>query len=57
MAIPETERCSPLEPLAANLPKTCQVFFELPTNAQGLKLKLGDLKLFGSKEALVDLGQ
>ena len=55
MHIPTEEAC-PFEQLSANVPKTCQLVYELPADAVGLKAKVGDLKLFGGDEALIDLG-
>lgn len=46
--------------LIANLnPNVKQAFteiYEVPADATGLKLKVGDLKVFGSKEAEIELG-
>jgi hypothetical protein len=53
--IPEEETCI-LESLNPNISRTCTEIFELPGDAQGVKAKLGDLAVFGSKETLVDLG-
>lgn len=55
MNTPEKERCA-LERLNPNLPRTCQVVFELPADATGLRLSVGDLKFFGGSTALIDLG-
>lgn len=52
--VPEAESCV-LKQLNPNLPATCSEIFELPADAAGLKALLGDLELFGSGEALVDL--
>lgn len=53
--IEEAEQCS-IAQLNPNLPKTCVEIFELPADASGLKAKLGDLQIFGTDEAMVDLG-
>jgi hypothetical protein len=53
--IPENETCM-LEQLNPNIVKTCSEIFELPGDANGIKVKLGDLEIFGGKEALVELG-
>ncbi len=45
-----------IENLNPNVPKACEMIFELPTDATELSAKVGDLKLFGSQEALIDLG-
>ena len=45
-----------LENLNPNVPKTCISIYEIPANANGLSAKVSDLKPFGNKEALVDLG-
>lgn len=55
MHVPTEEMCS-LAQLNANVPKTCQVVFEVPADASGFKMKVGDLKLFGADEAVIDLG-
>lgn len=55
LRVPEGERCSFLAQLNPNLPKSCTLFFELPADAQGLQAKVGDLVVFTSKEALIQL--
>ncbi len=45
-----------LENLNPNLPYTFAEVYEVPANAEGLALTVGDLSLFGSKEATIDLG-
>ncbi len=55
-AIPDNERCTLLEPLPANLPKTCQLIYEIPGNAGGLVAKVGDLRMLGGQEANIALG-
>lgn len=54
--IDDKELCFLIVNLNPNVPVTCQEIFEVPTNATGLQAKVGDLKLFGTKEALIDLG-
>lgn len=54
--IEEDQQCIIIENLNPNVPKICQAIYEVPTDATGLKAKVGDLKIFGSKEALIDLG-
>lgn len=51
-----TDQACVLENLNPNVPKACEVIYELPGNATGVKAKVGDLKIFGNKEALIDLG-
>jgi hypothetical protein len=53
--VPEGEGCV-LEQLNPNLVKTCTEIFELPADATGLKVVAGDLQMFGTDEAQVDLG-
>jgi hypothetical protein len=55
MFIPTAELCV-LESLNPNITKTCTAIYEVPANAASLKAKVGDLKLLGNKEALIDLG-
>lgn len=45
-----------LENLNPNLPYTFADVYEVPANAEGLHVVVGDLSLFGSKEANIDLG-
>lgn len=52
----DNERCTMIENLNPNITKTCITIYEVPANAKGLKAKVSDLKMFGSQEALVDLG-
>ena len=54
-AIEERERCV-FEILNPNIVRTCTHIYEVPSDATGLKALLGDLELFGNKEALVVLG-
>jgi len=53
--IPEDQRCV-LENLNPNVAKTCTALYEVPAGAGGLQAQVSDLKLFGGKQALVDLG-
>lgn len=53
--IEDNERCI-LESLNPNLPRICTAIYEVPTDATGLKLFVGDLNLFGGDEAYIDLG-
>jgi len=53
--VPNEEDCS-YEQLNANVPKTCQLVFELPGDAVGLKMIVGDLELLDVDEAAIDLG-
>lgn len=43
--------------LQPNLPKSCQIIYELPADAAGFKLVVGDLVMFGAQEVQIDLGQ
>lgn len=45
-----------LSNLNPNVPYTFADVYEVPADAEGLKLKVGDLSLLGSDEALIDLG-
>jgi hypothetical protein len=54
--IPNEEDCGFIVNLNPNVPKVCTEIFEVAADATGLKAKLGDLELFGTAEALVDLG-
>lgn len=53
--IEQAELCI-LEQLNPNISKTCTEIFEVPADAAGIKASIGDLELFGSDEAQVDLG-
>lgn len=53
--IPEEQYCI-FENLNPNVAKTCTAIYEVPANASGLQAKVGDLKLFGGAEALINLG-
>lgn len=52
--IEDNEQCIFLQ-LNPNLAKTCTEIFELPADATGLKISVGDLQLFGD-DAVIDLG-
>lgn len=52
--IPTEEACV-LENLNPNVTKTCTLIYEVPSNAAGLQAQVGDLKIIGSKHALIDL--
>lgn len=56
MYMPQETQCI-FAQLSANVPKTCEAVYELPTDAAGLQAIIGDLKLFGAKDGTVDLGQ
>ena len=45
-----------LENLNPNLPYSFAEVYEVPADATGFSLKVGDLSLFGSKSASIDLG-
>ncbi len=45
-----------LENLNPNLPYTFADVYEVPKDAEGFTLRVGDLSLFGNKEAFVELG-
>ena len=55
LLLPSDEACI-LERLNPNLPKVCQIVFEVPADAGGFLLAVGDLKMLGNKEALIALG-
>lgn len=52
--VPDQERCI-LEQLDPNLSRVCTTIFEVPLDATGLKVQVGDLDIFGSEVALIDL--
>lgn len=54
--IPEGKDLYILDNLNPNVPQQFVDIYEVPEDALGLKLKVGDLSLFGSEEALIDLG-
>lgn len=51
-----TEEACIFENINPNVPKTCTAIWELPGDATGLKLKVGDMKLFGGDESMINLG-
>lgn len=53
--IPEDESCV-LENLNPNIAKTCTAIYEVPVDSTGLQAQVSDLKMFGSQQALIDLG-
>lgn len=55
MFIDKAERCV-FENLNPNIVKSCSAIYEVPANAKGLKARVGDLKMFGAQEALIELG-
>ena len=54
--IADEVRCPFIENLNPNLPKQCQLLFEVPANAEGLHVKVGDLNMFGAEEQVINLG-
>ena len=52
--VPDQEVCF-LEQLNPNLPRTCTFLFQVPPDASDLQASVGDLQLFGSKDALISL--
>lgn len=55
MYVEDARRCI-MEVLQPNIPKTCEIIFEVPANATGLRLKITDNALFLPTEDYVDLG-
>jgi len=55
MYIPQ-DRWLFLESINPGMDSAGTVVFELPKDAKGLKLSVGDLDVFGSKQGLIDLG-
>ena len=53
--IDSNERCM-LQQLNPNLPRVCTKIFEVPLDAKGLKLEVGDLDLLGTNSAVINLG-
>ena len=51
-----TEETCILENLNPNVAKSCTAIYEVPANAAGIQAQVGDLKMLGSKSALIDLG-
>jgi len=54
--IPEEKEMFLLSNLNPNMPQQFTDIYEIPVDATGLKVKVGDLSLFGSKESLINLG-
>lgn len=54
--IPEEKELFLLSNLNPNMPQEFTDIYEVPTDAKGLKIKVGDLSFWGTKEALIDLG-
>jgi len=54
--IPEEKEMFLLSNLNPNMPQQFTDIYELPSDAAGLKVKVGDLSLWGDEEALIDLG-
>jgi hypothetical protein len=54
--IADEVRCVFIENLNPNIPKQCQLLFEVPANAEGLHVKVGDLQIFGFDEQVINLG-
>ncbi len=54
--IPEDKSLFMLSNLNPNVPFEFIDIYEVPTDAKGFKLKVGDLKLLGDEEALISLG-
>ncbi|MCG3208382.1 MAG: hypothetical protein FOGNACKC_01986 [Anaerolineae bacterium] len=53
--VSDQEHCI-FEQLNPNIIKTCTMIFEVPLDAHGLKFQAGDLDMFSTAEALVELG-
>jgi hypothetical protein len=54
--VPEGKELYLLSNLNPNVPKEFIDIYQVPTDAADLKLKVGDLAVFGDKEALIELG-
>jgi len=54
--IPEDKELFLIENLNPNVPRQFTLIYEVPADATGLKVKVGDLSLFGEEEALISLG-
>lgn len=55
MLIDSDEQCV-FENLNPGIVKICQVVYEVPADATGLKANVGDLEILGGDEALIELG-
>lgn len=53
--IPEDKELFLLSNLNPNMPQQFTDMYEIPADATGLKVKVGDLSLWGTKEALISL--
>lgn len=53
--VDEKESCI-FEQLNPNITKVYSEIFELPADAKGIRVGVGDLELFGGDEALIDVG-
>ena len=54
--IPEDQELFLISNLNPNMPQQFTDIYEVPADATGLKLKVGDLSLWDSEEALINLG-
>jgi len=54
--IPEDRELYILDNLNPNIPTRFIIIYEVPSDAKGLKVKVGDLDIFASGEALIELG-
>lgn len=54
--IPDDKQMLVLENLNPNVPFQFMGIYEVPADASDLKVKVGDLNLFGNKEAIISLG-
>ena len=54
--IPEDKELFLLSNLNPNVPQQFIEIYEIPKDATGLKVEVGDLKLFGNEKAYIDLG-
>lgn len=54
--ISNEKQCMGFEQLNPGVPRLCETIFEVAADSEGLQAHVGDLELFGSDEALIDLG-
>ena len=54
--VPDGKDLFILSNLNPNVPQQFMAIYEVPTDASGLKVKVGDLNLFTNKEATINLG-
>lgn len=54
--VPEGKELFILSNLNPNVPQQFTAIYEVPADATGLNVKVGDLNLFGNKEATINLG-